>query len=64
MKYLLAAIAVLALTSPSLAFDRDAYKADKDQWHDNWKDTKKDWKADGRPEPKPTKPAKPDRHDY
>jgi len=64
MKYLLAAIAIAALTTPSLAFDKAAYKAAKQEWRSDWKETKSDWKDAGKPEPKPTRPAKPQKSDY
>jgi hypothetical protein len=64
MKYLLAAIAIAALTTPSLAFDRDAYKAAKQEWHADWKETKSDWKDAGKPEPKPTRAPKPQKSDF
>jgi hypothetical protein len=64
MKYLLAAIAIAALTTPSLAFDKDAYKAAKAEWKSDWKATEGAWKDAGRPDPKPEKPAKPDRSLY
>jgi hypothetical protein len=64
MKYLLAAIAIAALTTPSLAFDKEAYKAAKEAWHEQVKQDRQDWRDAGRPEPKPTRPAKPERSMY
>jgi hypothetical protein len=67
MKYLLAAIAIAALTTPSLAFDKPAFEAAKQQWKSDkadWKVAEEAWKADGKPDPKPEKPAKPDRSLY
>jgi hypothetical protein len=64
MKYLLAAIAIAALTTPSLAFDREAYKEARDSWKAQVKQERQDWKDAGKPDPKPEKPAKPDRSLY
>ena len=63
MKYLLSLSLLALLASPSLAAS-DAYKAAKAEWRSDWKDTKSDWKDAGKPEPKPTKPAKPQKSDY
>jgi hypothetical protein len=64
MKYLLAAIAIAALTTPSLAFDKEAYVAAKKEWRADWKATENAWKADGKPQPKPDRPEKPQKSLY
>lgn len=64
MKYLLAAIAVLALTTPSVAFDRQAYNEAKKEWRADWKATENAWKADGKPDPKPERSEKPQKSLY
>ncbi len=68
MKYLLAAIAIAALTTPSLAgvvVDKAAYDAAKAEWKVEKQSIQDAWKAAGKPDPKPDNPPdKPKRDDF
>jgi hypothetical protein len=64
MKHAIAWLAFLGLISPALAYDGEAYKAARDNWHDQLKQDRQDWKDAGKPDPKPDKPAKPNKADF
>lgn len=68
MKHAIAWLALMSLISPALAFPfpstNDAYQDAKQEWRNDWRDTKESWKEADKPDPRPTKPARPNKDDF